>query len=88
MSSLQANETYVLEQPDGCKVIPRVQTQGQPKWYHSVQGQAGRQGIQRDSCSKGIDFTEVYAPVSKHSTMRALLALVVADDLVLRQLEA
>ena len=36
---------------------------------------------------EGIDFTEVYAPVSKHSTMRALLALVVTEDLVLRQLD-
>ena len=36
---------------------------------------------------KGIDFTEVYALVSKQSTMRALLALVVIQDLVLRQVD-
>jgi len=35
----------------------------------------------------GVDFTEVYAPVSKHTTLRALLAMICAEDMEAHHLD-
>ena len=50
------------------------------EWYNTRLVAKGF--MQRES----IDFTEVFAPVSKHNTLRTFLALAAADDLELHQL--
>ena len=89
MASLHANGTWALEPlPVGVKAIP-------VKWVYKKKRDASG-NIERYKARlvakgfmqrEGIDFNEVYAPVSKAATMRALLSLVAADDLELEQLD-
>ena len=89
MHSLISNGTWILEQPPpGAKVIP-------VKWIYKVKrGPDGR--IERYKARlvakgfkqvEGIDFNEVYAPVSKHTTLRAFLAMVAREDMELDHLD-
>ena len=88
MASLKDNDTYILEPlPPGSKAIPvrwlfkkKLNPDGTIRYKARL---VAKGFMQRE----GIDFTDVYAPVSKHTTMRALLALVVSEDMVLRQLD-
>jgi hypothetical protein len=89
MRSLLENGTWELvERPEGVKPIPM-------KWVYKVkrdaQGKVERYKsrlVAKGFLQKqGVDFEEVYAPVSKHTTLRALLAIVVQQDLELHQLD-
>jgi hypothetical protein len=89
MRSLLENSTWELvERPKGVKPIPM-------KWVYKVkrdtQGNVERYKsrlVAKGFLQKqGVDFEEVYAPVSKHTTLRALLAIVAQQDLELQQLD-
>jgi len=78
MRSLLENGTWELvERPEGVKPILM-------KWVYKVKRDAQGNDEQYKSRSvakgflqkQGVDFEEVYAPVSKHTTLRALLTIV------------
>ena len=89
IASLMRNDTWTLEElPDGVKAIP-------VKWVFKIKRDANG-NIERYKARlvakgfmqrEGIDFNEVFAPVSKHTTLRTLLSLVATDNLELRQLD-
>ena len=89
MASLLANKTWTLSYPpDGIKPIP-------VKWVYKVkctpEGEIERfkarvvaKGFKQE---EGINYTEVFSPVSKYSTLRAVIAKVSIEDLHLHQLD-
>ena len=89
MASLNANNTWTLvEKPHDVKPIPvkrvfKVKKDSAGKVERFKARLVAKGFLQRE----GIDFDEVYAPVSKYSTLRALLATVANQDLELHQLD-
>jgi hypothetical protein len=88
-ASLLENGTWELEKlPDGFKALPM-------KWVYKITRDANG-NIERYKArlvakgylqKQGVDFEEVYASVSKHTTLRALLADVAARHMELHQLD-
>jgi hypothetical protein len=89
MHSLLENGTWELvERSEGVKPIPM-------KWVYKVKRDA-QGNIERYKSrlvakgflqKQGVDFEKVYAPVNKHTTLKALLAIVAQQDLELHQLD-
>lgn len=89
IKSIKENNTWTLEEPPaGYKPIP---TKFIYKVKYTPSGTIERfkarlvcQGFRQ---KEGIDYDEIYAPVSKYSTLRALLAKVCIDNMELHHLD-
>ncbi|KAJ9523409.1 hypothetical protein QJQ45_005317 [Haematococcus lacustris] len=89
LASLHANGTWTLvERPSGARVLPT-------KWVLKIKRDATgaiekfkarlvAKGFMQVS---GVDVGDVYAPVSKHTTLRSLLALAAARDMEVHQID-
>ena len=88
-ASLMANNTFVLEvPPPGVKPIPC-------KWVFKIKRDAAgrferfkaRLVVQGFRQKEGIDFSEVFAPVSKFATARTLFSLAAAEDMEIHHID-
>ena len=89
IASLAVNNTWELEErPSGAKVIP-------VKWVFKIKGNTtgeverfkARLVVKGYMQREGVDYGEVYAPVSKHTSLRAILSITAADDLELHSMD-
>ncbi|KAJ9527064.1 hypothetical protein QJQ45_025230 [Haematococcus lacustris] len=89
LESLHANQTWCLtERPSGARVLPT-------KWVLKIKRDAAGD-IERFKARlvakgflqmSGVDVGDVYAPVSKHTTLRTILAKAAAENMEIHQID-
>ncbi|KAG8498762.1 hypothetical protein CXB51_005210 [Gossypium anomalum] len=90
MKSLHKNKTwYLVKLPKGkktvcCKWVFKKKERGQGVEEPRYKAKLVAKGYSQIS---GVDFTDVFSPVVKHSSIRALLGIVAMHDLELEQLD-
>jgi len=88
IESLRKNKTWVLTRlPDGKKAL-------QNKWVYRVKDEPdgskrykARLVVKGFLQKEGVDYTEVFSPVVKLTTIRTVLSIVAAEDLHLEQMD-
>lgn len=89
LESLMAHSTWeIVPAPPDARVIP-------VKWHYALKRDStgkivrhkARLVVKGFHQREGIDFDEVYAPVSKHATVRFMLSHAAAEDCELHQLD-
>ena len=88
MDSLLSNQTWELAKlPEGKKAL-------QNKWVYRIKEEhdgskryKARLVVKGFEQKEGIDYTEIFSPVVKLMTIRAVLGLVAKEDLHLQQMD-
>src|SRR5580765_6358588 len=90
MASLKKNETWDLvplpkgKRAIGCKWIYKKKPAVSEKEGEKFKARLVAQGF---SQQKGIDYDEIFSPVVRHTSIRAVLALVAYHDMILEQMD-
>jgi hypothetical protein len=90
IESLHKNQTWdLVELPErkrkiGCKWVFKKKEAVSEKWGEKFKACLVAKGY---SQQKGVDYEEIFSPVVRHTSIRAVLALVAHYDMALEQID-